>query len=99
MNHAIDLGAPNIHSPLLWTAFLAGVALVLAVDLKVSSREKTTFRALTEQGLRLVLKEKQAKPAHWKWQPLVVQGGGLTEAFKDATWQQIRDEIYRGHGA
>jgi tellurite resistance protein TerC len=44
VNHGIDLGAQNIGSPLLWAAFLAGVALVLAVDLKISSREQTTFR-------------------------------------------------------
>ncbi len=44
MSHGIDLGAPNIGSPLLWAAFLAGVALVLAVDLRVSSREQSTFR-------------------------------------------------------
>lgn len=61
--------------------------------------EKTTFRAIAEQGLRLVLKEKQAKPAKWKWKPLVVQGGGLTDEFKNASWEKIRDEIYRGRGA
>jgi tellurite resistance protein TerC len=44
VNHALDLGAQNIGSPWLWGAFLVGVALVLAVDLKVSSREQTTFR-------------------------------------------------------
>lgn len=44
MNQGIDLGAENIGSPWLWGAFLVGVALVLAVDLKVSSREQTTFR-------------------------------------------------------
>jgi TerC family integral membrane protein len=44
VNHGIDLGAQNIGSPLLWGAFLLAVALVLAVDLKVSSREQTTFR-------------------------------------------------------
>jgi len=43
-HHAVDLGAQNIGSPLLWASFLAGVALVLAVDLKVSSRKQTTFR-------------------------------------------------------
>ena len=44
MTHGIDLGAQNIGSPLLWVAFLAGVALVLAVDLKISSRAQSTFR-------------------------------------------------------
>ncbi len=60
----------------------------------LARREKTTFRALTEQGLRLVLREKtqrKTKPLP----PLVtVGGGGLTEAFEHATWDQLRDEIY-----
>jgi hypothetical protein len=67
---------------------------------RVARKEKMTFRALTEQGLRLVLKEKQAKPAQWKWNPLVVRGGdGLADEFKNAPWEKIRDEIYKGHGA
>jgi predicted transcriptional regulator len=65
---------------------------------RLAREEKTTFRSLTEQGLRLVLKEKQAKPAKWKWKP-VTSKGGLTPEFQNATWDQIRDEIYRGHGA
>ncbi len=61
-------------------------------------KEKTTFRSLTEQGLRLVLKAKDGKPK--KLPPLVtVGGGGLTAEFKNAPWERIRDEIYRGHGA
>ena len=66
---------------------------------RVARKEKTTFRSLTEQGLRLVLKEKQAKPAKWKWKPVTFKGGGLTDEFKNASWEKIRDEIYRGHGA
>jgi hypothetical protein len=65
----------------------------------LARKEKTTFRALTEQGLRLVLNEKQQSKTR-KLPPLVtVRGAGLTEEFKDATWEQLRDEIYRGHGA
>ncbi|HAB18333.1 MAG TPA: DUF2191 domain-containing protein [Verrucomicrobiota bacterium] len=66
---------------------------------RVARREKTTFRSLTEQGLRLVLKEKQATPAKWKWKPVTFKGRGLTDEFKNAGWDKIRDEIYRGHGA
>jgi tellurite resistance protein TerC len=44
MNHAIDVGAQNIGSPVLWASFLGGLALVLALDLKVSSREHSTFK-------------------------------------------------------
>ena len=65
---------------------------------RVARQEKTTFRSLTEQGLRLVLKEKQrSKPR--KLPPLVTYGGsGLTDEFKDWNWDKIRDEVYRGRG-
>ena len=64
---------------------------------KLAREEKTTFRALTEQGLRLVLKEKRNAPR--KLPPLVtVGGGGLTDEFKNASWERIRDESYRGRG-
>jgi hypothetical protein len=66
---------------------------------RLAQKEKTTFRALTEAGLRFVLKERQAKTAKWTWKPLIVQGSGMTDEFKNARWDQIRDEIYRGHGA
>jgi hypothetical protein len=63
---------------------------------EVARKEKTTFRALAEQGLRMVLKEKhRGKPK--KLPPLVTYGGsGLTNEFKDWNWDRIRDEIYRG---
>jgi hypothetical protein len=66
---------------------------------RLAQKEKTTFRALTEAGLRIVLKEKQAGATRWKWKPITRGGGGLTDEFKNAGWDQIRDEIYRGHGA
>lgn len=61
-------------------------------------KKKTTLRALTEQGLRLVLKEQEAKTVKWTWKPLVVQGQGMTDPFKNAGWEKVRDEIYRGRG-
>jgi len=65
---------------------------------RLARSEKRTFRSLTEQGLRLVLEEKQARPK--KLPPLVtVRGRGLSDEFKHASWDKIRDEIYRGRGA
>ena len=65
---------------------------------EVARKEKTTLRSLAEQGLRLVLNEKQTKPK--KLPPLVtVRGEGLTKEFRNASWEKIRDEIYRGRGA
>jgi tellurite resistance protein TerC len=40
-----DLGAPNIDSPELWVAFLAGIFVVLAVDLFAWSRRDHGIRA------------------------------------------------------
>jgi hypothetical protein len=64
----------------------------------MARREETTFRALVEQGLRLVIKERRSKPARWKWKPVVVQGDGLAAEFRNESWDKIRDEIYRGRG-
>ena len=66
---------------------------------RLARKEKMTFRALTEEGLRMVLEEKKSnKPK--KLPPLVtVGGGGLTDEFKNASWEKIRDAIYEGHGA
>ena len=65
---------------------------------KVAQKEKRTFRSLIEQGLRSVLKDKEGEK--WKWKPVVVENAGeLTDAFKGASWEQLRDEIYKGRGA
>jgi hypothetical protein len=66
---------------------------------RVAQKEKTTFRALTERGLRLILAEKKSRSPK-KLPPLVTfRGKGLTPEFQNAGWDKIRDEIYRGHGA
>ena len=59
---------------------------------RVARREKTTFRALTEAGLRHVLKEKQAKSTKWKWKP-ITRGGGMTAEFKKALGQNSRRNL------
>ena len=45
---------------------------------QLARKEGITFRSLTEQGLRLVLKEKLLRSPKWKWKAVVVQGKGLT---------------------
>jgi hypothetical protein len=65
---------------------------------RLARREKTSFRSLTEEGLRLVLRQKQEKPKHLP--PLVtVRGNGPASEFKDASWDRVRDATYRGRGS
>jgi thiamine monophosphate kinase len=71
---------------------------LLAEAKRLARKEKTTFRVLTEEGLRRVISEKHARRGK-KLSPLVSSGGdGLTNDFKDSNWHQIRDEIYGGRG-
>ena len=64
---------------------------------QLAKEERTTFRALTEEGLRLVLKEKTTKKS--KLPSLKTSGRGwLTDEFKDKSWDEIIDESYRGRG-
>ena len=75
--------------------------IVIADDLfrrtqKVAQKEKTTFRALTEQGLRLVLERKERRGE--KLPPLVtVRGTGVNARY--ASWEELREAVYEGRGA
>jgi predicted transcriptional regulator len=65
---------------------------------RLAEEQGTTLRALTEEGLRLVLDRNRARPTEIP--PLVVFGeGGLADEFKEKNWNEIRQEIYREHGA
>ena len=60
---------------------------------RLARKEKTTFRSLTEQGLRIVLKEKQAAPPQHKWKPITRGGGFVTEDVSKISWERMRDEF------
>lgn len=64
----------------------------------LAHKQNTTFRALTEEGLRKILEAKEAKPKKFKWKPHTVKGK-LTPEFENASWDKIRDAIYEGRGA
>jgi len=56
-------------------------------------RERTTLRAVVEDGLRQVLKRASGKTK--RVTPVVFRKGGLSRDFADAPWSAVRDEIYR----
>jgi hypothetical protein len=66
---------------------------------ELARKEKTTFRALTEEGLRLVVSGKNRKQRK-TLPPLITNNEAQpTDEFKDWNWDRIREEIYRGRGA
>lgn len=64
---------------------------------KVARREGATLRQFVEEGLRLALRARERKAATpVRLKPF--KGDGMTDAFRDAPWERIRDEIYRDRG-
>lgn len=65
---------------------------------RLASEERTTVRALMEEGLRRIVAErKAAKP--FKLRKVSFRGKGLQPQMAGAAWQQVRDTIYGGRGA
>ena len=60
---------------------------------QLAKREGSTLRAVLEEGLRLVLKERGMPRAHAFRFPTFGKGG-LNPEFRDADWEKIRTTIY-----
>ena len=65
---------------------------------QVASREKTTVRALVEEGLRKIIEERQRGPG-FRLRRITFKGNGLQPQVSGASWEQIREMVYEGHGA
>ncbi len=65
---------------------------------KVAARERTTLRALVEQGLRQVLAERTRKPA-FRLRKASFKGQGLRPEAAEAGWDRLRDLAYEGRGS
>ncbi|MFM9884392.1 MAG: hypothetical protein ACKVQT_15305 [Burkholderiales bacterium] len=62
---------------------------------RLARREGLTLRALIEEGLRLALKSRERRTAlPFRVRPF--RGDGFTAEYRDAGWEMIRGEIYRG---
>ena len=71
------------------------IADSLLLEAKRVARERsTTLREIVEEGLRQVLESTPKKP--FKLRDASVGGSGMVRPM---TWDEIRDEIYKGHGA
>ena len=66
---------------------------------KVAAQEKTTLKALVEEGLRKVVTEHQdRRPKGFKLRQAPFKGQGLQPHVAGVTWDQILDLSYEGRG-
>lgn len=65
---------------------------------EIAQREGTTLRNLIEEGLRIVLTQREQK-ASYRWPDLSVGGEGLAPEVEEGGWERVRDRIYEGRGA
>jgi hypothetical protein len=64
----------------------------------LAARQNVTLRALVERGLRRVVAE-LASGETFKLRQASFKGEGLQPEFRHASWDRIRDEVYRDRGA
>ena len=64
----------------------------------MARREGATLRGLVEEGLQRAL-EARRRAVRRDLDFPSYGGSGLTTEFQGAPWKQIRDEVYREHGA
>ena len=60
---------------------------------ELARRQRTTLREMIETGLRKVIKERSSEST-FELADASVDGRGLQPAFRDASWERIRDAIY-----
>lgn len=65
---------------------------------KVAAREGVTLRVLIERGLHHVIRE-TGSSAPFKLRRASFKGRGRQAEFSDASWEQVRDAVYRDRGA
>jgi hypothetical protein len=65
---------------------------------KLAARERTTLRALVEQGLRRVMAEKGRRTPAFRLRKASFKGRGLRPEIRDAGWDRLRELTYPGRG-
>jgi hypothetical protein len=58
----------------------------------VAAREKTTLRALLDEGLRLALRQRRRR--RFTLRRVTFTGEGLRPELRDASWDRIRELAY-----
>ena len=64
---------------------------------RLARRERTTLKALVEQGLRQVVADRKRRP-EFRLRKASFKGQGLNPQLAGASWEQIRALTYEGRG-
>jgi hypothetical protein len=64
---------------------------------KLAHRERTTLKALVEQGLRLIVSERKRRN-EFRLRKVTFKGQGLQPHLSGTSWEQIRELSYEGRG-
>ncbi|MGH9793522.1 MAG: type II toxin-antitoxin system VapB family antitoxin [Candidatus Acidiferrales bacterium] len=65
---------------------------------RLAEEERTTLKALMEEGLRRILSERKRR-GKFKLRRATFRGEGLQSQVEGANWERIRDLSYEGRGA
>jgi hypothetical protein len=72
---------------------------LLADVQKIAAKNKTTFRALVQEGLLHVVEQNQKKKKPFKLKDMSVGKPGDPWLLEGKSWDEIRDMIYEDRGA
>jgi hypothetical protein len=64
---------------------------------KVANRERTTMKALIEEGLRRIISQRKRRNG-FRLRKATFKGNGLQAHLAGASWDQIRELSYEGRG-
>jgi Arc/MetJ family transcription regulator len=65
---------------------------------KLAAAERTTVRALVEEGLRQVVGRRRRR-GKFRLRRASFRGKGLQAGVSDGSWERVREMIYEGRGA
>ena len=71
---------------------------ILTRSRMLAKREHVALKGLVEEGLLLVIERHESRPAKTV-QPVTFRGHGLSREYSGASWSEVRDAAYAGHGA
>jgi hypothetical protein len=64
---------------------------------KVAHRDRTTLKALVEEGLRRIIADRKSRKG-FRLRKATFKGNGLQFPLSEASWDRIRELSYEGRG-